>query len=455
MEKNPDGPDQATPSQSPTYYTPELSPPTQPMDPTSIALPTPSPPEGRDTNIQQRNPTPEKIDNPKKKQKTDKPKTEQKTPLTLEILTPVNTPTQPKLKQKTKKKKIKQKRYTIHTDLQTSPHTPTPPTPLPTPHAVSPTYSSSTTSSSSSHESMEALPTPSVPSDTCSHGTRDVELLRPMPPPTPRFALTGDSIGLLLATRLTDSVRSIAPPDRLSSRTGSDRPLSSFSLLDDLSYATVSIDVRTVSSAVDIQADLDIDFFEQKVLFLNLLEDEVPHFHNSAVTDPSMASDGSSLGEAFFARPHVSGSTGPFSTSRHDVTGDDRDTNTAVYSRYRVFVIEDMVKANAHVTHACFLWFYEPSGDKASPDVEAIFLQNRGYLEVEDILDFRYNPKKSHRTELLVKWLGFPEDWNSWKPVTHLYGYMPGRVRHFLEDRSVEGRKEILRECEDSMSSQA
>ena len=294
----------------------------------------------------------------------------------------------------------------------------------------------------------------------------DLELPPPTPLPTPRYALTGDFIGLLLATRLSDNAKSIAPPDRLFAPTGSFRPLSGFSLLDDLSYAPVSIDWRyhqsffsqegrTVSAAVDHQPDPDIDLFEQEVLFLNLLDDDVPHFHDSAVTDPSYASDGASLGEAFFARPHVSGSTGPFSTSRHDVTGDDRDTNTAVYSRYRVFVIEDMVKANAHVTHACFLWFYEQSRDKASPDVEAIFLQNRGYLEVEDILDFRYNPKKSHRTKLLDKWLGFPEEWNSWEPVTHLYGYMPGRVRHFLEDRSVEGREEILRECKDSMSLQA
>ena len=417
------------------------------MDSTSVALPTPSPPEGRDPAV--------KFNNQKKKQKTDNQKTEQTTPLTLEIPTPVHTPTQPKLKQKTKKKKIKQTKYTTHTVLHNSPHTPTPPTPPPTPHAVSPTYSSSTTTSPSSRGSMEALPTPSVPSNTCSHGTRDVKLLRLTPPPTPRFALTGDSIGLLLATRLTDNARSIAPPDRLSSRTGSDRPLSGFSLLDDLSYATVSIDERTVSSAVDTQADLGIDLFEQKVLFLNLLDTEAPHFSDAAVTNPSVASDGSSLGEAFFARPHVSGSTGPFSTSRHDLTGDDRDANTAAYSRYRVFVIEDMVQANAHVAHACFLWFYETSGDKASPDVEAIFLQNRGYLEVEDILDFRYNSKKSHRTELPVKWLRFPEEWNSWEPVTHLYGYMPSRVRYFLEDRSVEGREEILRECEDSMSSQA
>ena len=269
MEKNPDGPDQATPSQSPTYYTPpELSPPTQPMDPTSIALPTPSLPEGRDSDVQDVTNNPkkkQKTNNQKKKQKTDNQKPEQKTPLTVEVPPPVHTPTQPKLKQTTKKKKIKQTKYTVHTVLHNPPHTPTPPTPLPTPPAVSPTYSSSPTSSSSSHESMEALPPPSVPSDTCSHGTMDLELLRPTPPPTPRFALTGDSIGLLLATRLTDSVRSIAPPDRLSSRTGSYRPLSGFSLLRS------SQEGRMVSSAVEHQTDPDVDLFEQRSLVPKLV----------------------------------------------------------------------------------------------------------------------------------------------------------------------------------------
>ena len=73
-------------------------------------------------------------------------------------------------------------------------------------------------------------------------------------------------------------------------------------------------------------------FSSKEVLFLNLLEDKVAHFQESAVTDPSMAGDGASLGEALFARPQVSDSIGLSSTGRHDVTGDNRDTNTAEYA---------------------------------------------------------------------------------------------------------------------------
>ena len=104
-----------------------------------------------------------------------------------------------------------------------------------------------------------------------------------------------------------------------------------------------------------------------------------------------------------------------------------------------IYRVQDIGEAKSMVLHACFLYFYEPSGYVPTKEVEAVFLQDYGTLEVEKIVIFRSN---DNGYELVIKWYGFPDTENTWEPLEHMRQYIPELIKEVVsKDRE---RRKIL-----------
>ena len=82
------------------------------------------------------------------------------------------------------------------------------------------------------------------------------------------------------------------------------------------------------------------------------------------------------------------------------------------------------------VCHASYLWFYEPCGYEPSVEVRNVFLQNVGELEIEEIVAWR---QVDGRHNIMVKWLGFEDDQNTWETVKHMSNYIPEVIVEYAE----------------------
>ena len=80
-------------------------------------------------------------------------------------------------------------------------------------------------------------------------------------------------------------------------------------------------------------------------------------------------------------------------------------------------------------THAARLWFYEPDGFIPSKEVIQQFHTDVGVLEVEKILKFRVHRGKA---QLLVRWLGFTSEDDSWEPFETIAEDLPKLVAQFV-----------------------
>ena len=78
-----------------------------------------------------------------------------------------------------------------------------------------------------------------------------------------------------------------------------------------------------------------------------------------------------------------------------------------------VYVVESLV-GKRKMYHASYLWFNEPKRYVPTEEVRNIFLQNQGELEIEKTAKWKQN---ANRIRLLVEWLGFGPEQDSWEQI--------------------------------------
>jgi Integrase core domain/Integrase zinc binding domain len=107
-----------------------------------------------------------------------------------------------------------------------------------------------------------------------------------------------------------------------------------------------------------------------------------------------------------------------------------------------VYEVEDLLYKTVTPIHSTRIRFYHDPSLEVSADLLAhVAHQSQGY-EVQDLLDLRYD-SEAQQFVILVSWLGFDVDDNSWEPLLSLHEDIPSVVLAFLAalpDRDLAAR---------------
>ena len=109
-----------------------------------------------------------------------------------------------------------------------------------------------------------------------------------------------------------------------------------------------------------------------------------------------------------------------------------------------VYIVESLV-GKRKMYHASYLWFYEPKGYVPTEEVRNIFLQDQGELEIEKIANWKQN---ANGIFLLVKWLGFGPEQDSWEPIAHMFEQAPDLVLQLGKETQNKKLKKTIQELE-------
>ena len=100
-----------------------------------------------------------------------------------------------------------------------------------------------------------------------------------------------------------------------------------------------------------------------------------------------------------------------------------------------VYLVSNVL-GHAHVVHASRLWYYEGPEYKPSDAVREVFTRDFHELLLDKIVNHRVD-KQSGNYEVLVQWLGFQDDFNSWEPVDSIAKTHAQVLRDYFQARKV------------------
>ena len=93
-----------------------------------------------------------------------------------------------------------------------------------------------------------------------------------------------------------------------------------------------------------------------------------------------------------------------------------------------VYEVRDLL-GRQRTVHAARIWPYAPSHYQPPPNLLKIFLTDVGPVHVDRILDLKFDDSEFF---LLVRWLGFAEEDDTWEPLDSLTEDVPELVGEFL-----------------------
>ena len=103
-----------------------------------------------------------------------------------------------------------------------------------------------------------------------------------------------------------------------------------------------------------------------------------------------------------------------------------------------VYKVQDLGDKE-YVVHAARMWFYDGKDYVPEEDVDEIFHNDWGELEVEELRNLRV---VKGQYEIETKWLGFEEI--SWEPVEHLNQFIPEYLQDYLEKGISTSKRKIF-----------
>jgi hypothetical protein len=110
-----------------------------------------------------------------------------------------------------------------------------------------------------------------------------------------------------------------------------------------------------------------------------------------------------------------------------------------------VFKVETLDGAKSEIVHASRLKFYSETLDNIAEEVisDSLSISKQEYFQIDSLLDIR---KVRKGYEVLVQWLGFSDEDNSWEPIESLYDDVPLLLHDFLLEKEMDFLWKTLRQ---------